>query len=158
MGKKISSGEKNIDEKKRDGTRTVQPMDSWECSGESTAVNINHQNIEVMKRVMLTLIALVCILIGAQAQTSYKVEGNTYKSVSSSTRTSAEPINTGYNWQDSKGNNYPILMSAGTGSCFVIRVSSKTGNEYRNYLGPEISSDICKKLGREYKGKTTTTK
>lgn len=112
-----------------------------------------------MKRVMLTLIALVCILIGAQAQeTAYKVEGNTYKSVSTSTRTASEPINTGYNWQDSKGKTYPILMSAGTGSCFVIRISSKTGKEYRSYLGPEISADICKKLGREYKGKTTTSK
>jgi hypothetical protein len=108
---------------------------------------------------MLTLIALVCILIGAQAQeTAYKVEGNTYKSVSTSTRVSSEPINTGYNWQDSKGKTYPILMSAGTGSCFVVRVSAKTGKEYRSYLGPEISADICKKLGKEYKGKTTTTK
>lgn len=134
-------------------------MDSRECSGGSAVVNINHQNIEVMKRVMLTLIALVCILIGAQAQeTAYKVEGKTYSSTKTASRGSSTPIATGYEWKDSKGNVYPIMMSEGTGSCFVVKVSQKTGNEYRNYLGPEISADICKKMGKEYKGKTTTTK
>lgn len=40
-----------------------------------------------------------------------------------------------------------------TGSCFVMRVSSKTGKEYKSYLGPEISQQICKELNVEYKGK-----
>ena len=40
-----------------------------------------------------------------------------------------------------------------TGSCFVIKTSAKTGKEYRNYLGPEISEQMCKELNVEYKGK-----
>ena len=55
-------------------------------------------------------------------------------------------------WKDSKGNEYPVYMSS-TGSCFVIKTSAKTGKEYRNYLGPEISEQMCKELNVEYKGK-----
>lgn len=64
---------------------------------------------------------------------------------------------TPYTWKDSKGVEYPIMMSA-NGSCFVNKVSSKTGKEYKYYLGPEISQEICKEMGVEYKGKKVTPK
>ena len=50
------------------------------------------------------------------------------------------------------GTKYPIIMGK-TGSCYIIRTSKKTGKEYRQYLGEEISRDICTKMGREYKAK-----
>ena len=100
------------------------------------------------------LFFLLFILFGlfmtADAQT-YKQEGNTFSSVK--TTKTVTPDKTPYTWKDSKGKEYPIYISQ-SGSCYVIKTSAKTGNTYKQYLGPEISIKICKNLGREYKGKT----
>lgn len=56
---------------------------------------------------------------------------------------------TGFTYKDSKGQVYQIYMGA-TGSCYIKRISAKTGKEYKQYLGEEISSQICKELGVEY--------
>ena len=48
-------------------------------------------------------------------------------------------------------------MISANGSCFVNKISSKTGKEYKYYLGPEISQEICKEMGVEYKGKKSTS-
>lgn len=84
---------------------------------------------------------------------SFKKEGNVYVQVKKASSKS-EPKKTGKYYRDSKGDNYPIYVS-GTGSCFIIKVSKKTGNEYRQYLGKDISADICKELGIEYKPKSS---
>ena len=99
--------------------------------------------------IVLLIMAVVCV---ANAQSAnFERQGNTF--VSKSSRGSkAEPTKTKFTWKDSKGKEYPVYMSS-TGSCFVIRVSAKTGKEYKSYLGPEISEQICKELGVEYKGK-----
>ena len=97
---------------------------------------------------MIAALFAACVVMNAQ---NVKLEGKTYMATKAS-RSKEEPKVTGYDWQDSKGNKYPIFIS-GSGSCFVIRVSQKTGKEYRQYLGEEISRDICKKLGIEYKPK-----
>lgn len=52
--------------------------------------------------------------------------------------------NTGSTWKDSKGDEYPVYM-AYKGSCFVIK-TSKSGEEYRAYLGEEASEQINKEL------------
>lgn len=99
--------------------------------------------------------ALVLGMSSAAAQENFTREGNTYTAVITNrgrnVRANAEQ--TACTWKDTKGNSYPIWI-ARTGSCFVIRVSSKTGNEYRQYLGKEISADICRRMGREYKPTT----
>ena len=51
---------------------------------------------------------------------------------------------TGFTWRDSKGDEFPVYM-AHTGSCFIIR-TSKSGDEYRAYLGEEVSKQIRKEL------------
>ena len=51
---------------------------------------------------------------------------------------------TDFTWKDSKGDEYPVYM-AHTGSCFVIK-TSKNGEEYRAYLGEEVSEQINKEL------------
>lgn len=55
--------------------------------------------------------------------------------------------------EDTNSNIYPIFMSK-SGSCYIKKVSKKTGNEYKQYLAAEISADICKQLGIEYKPTT----
>lgn len=99
---------------------------------------------------LLTLLLILTMGLAANAQT-YTRSGNTFIS-STGERVKAEPVKTKFTWKDSKGNEYPVYIS-NSGSCFVIKVSAKTGKEYRNYLGPEISQQICKELNIEYKSK-----
>ena len=102
-------------------------------------------------RRLLTLLLLVLAMgLAANAQT-YTRNGNTFIS-SKGERVKAEPVKTKFTWKDSKGKEYPVYISS-NGSCFVIKVSAKTGKEYRNYLGPEISQQICKELNVKYNGK-----
>lgn len=98
------------------------------------------------------LFMLFGLWMTADAQT-YKQEGNTFSSVKTTKIVTSDK--TPYTWKDSKGKEYPIYISS-TGSCYVIKTSSKTGKEYRQYLGPEISEEICKQLGRKYTAKTKT--
>lgn len=95
----------------------------------------------------------------AQEATPTKVErqGDTFISNKKpSKREKSEPIQTGRFWKDKNGNKYPILMGP-SGSCYVIKVSKKTGNEYLDYKmdgdGPAISAIICEEMGIEYKPK-----
>ena len=108
----------------------------------------------LLSGILFFLFMLFGLWVTADAQTTYKQEGNTFSSVK--TTKTVTPNKTPYTWKDSKGKEYPIYVSS-TGSCYVIKVSSKTGKEYRQYLGPEISEEICKQLGRKYKAKAKTT-
>ena len=95
------------------------------------------------------MLVLSPIMVAAQA--TYTVSGNNYTSVSKA-RTKSEPKKTTYTYTDNKGKTYPIYVGS-TGSCFVIKTSSKTGKEYRMYLGEEISRDVCRKMNITYNGK-----
>lgn len=109
--------------------------------------------IIIRRLLILLLIIISCSMIAnADDNKSYKCEGNTYISSTGRVKASTELIPTGFNWTDSKGVNYPIYIS-NSGSCFIIKTSAKTNKEYRCYLKPDVSRDICKKLGKEYKGK-----
>ena len=82
------------------------------------------------------------------AHAEVKRDGNNFTQVSSRSA-AAQPVATTYTWTDSKGNVYPIYLTK-NGRAYVMRVSAKTGKEYRHYLGEEISRTICKEMGREY--------
>ena len=103
-----------------------------------------------IRRLLTLLLLVMAIGLAANAQTYTRSE-NTFIS-SKGERVKAKPVKTKFTWKDSKGNEYPVYISS-NGSCFVIKISAKTGKEYRNYLGPEISQQICKELNVEYKGK-----
>ena len=109
--------------------------------------------ITIRRLLVLILIIICCALIAnADDNKSFKYENNTYSSTGRE-KSNSTAINTGFNWTDSKGNTYPIYMSPSSGSCYIIKVSAKTNKEYKQYLGPDVSQDICKKLGKEYKAK-----
>ena len=55
-------------------------------------------------------------------------------------------VKTEFVWKDSKGDEYPVYI-AHTGSCFVIK-TSKSGEDYRAYLGEEVSEQIRKELSK----------
>ena len=102
-----------------------------------------------MKKLLIMLV-LLCVGLTSNAQ-SYTREGNTFIS-STGEHSKAEPMKTKFTWKDSKGNEYPVYISS-KGSCFVIKGKDKNGKDKKTYLGPEISQQICKELGIDYKGK-----
>ena len=106
-----------------------------------------------MKKIIFIISLIFCVTLNVNADDnkSFKCEGTTYSSTGR-VKSNSEPIATGFTWSDSKGKEYPIYMS-NSGSCYIVKVSAKTNKEYKQYLKPEISQDICNKLGKEYKGK-----
>lgn len=108
----------------------------------------------IIRRIFALILFIICIGLTANADNdkSYKCEGNTYSSTGRVKANSSAPVSTGFTWTDNKGNKYPIYIS-NSGSCYIIKKSNKTGKEYKQYLKPDISQDICNKLGKEYKGK-----
>lgn len=103
-----------------------------------------------MHKLILIAILVIASVSASYAQ-NYTKDGKTYKAEKVE-KTSTE-IETGFTWEDSKGVQYPIYMGK-TGSCYIKKISKKTGNEYKQYLGAEVSVDICKQLGVEYKPTT----
>ena len=108
-----------------------------------------------IRRIFAFILMIVCVSMVANADDnnnkSYKCEGKTYSSTGRVNNSSA-PVSTDFTWSDSKGNKYPIYIS-NSGSCYIVKKSNKTSKDYKMYMKPEISQDICKKMNREYKGK-----
>ena len=109
--------------------------------------------IEIRRLLVFILFIICCGLLNEAAagdNKGYKCEGTTYSSTGRVY--SASTSQTPYSWSDSKGDKYPIYIS-NSGSCYIIKKSNKTGKDYKQYMKPEVSQDICSKLGKEYKGK-----
>lgn len=89
------------------------------------------------------------------AVSTVRRSGNTF-SVEQTTKSDVE---TPYTWKDKDGKTYPIYISkkgartsksaVGTsgGSCYIKRISKKTGKEYKYYLSKETQEQIRKELG-----------
>lgn len=103
---------------------------------------------------MKKLLFIACMLFAGfgniNAQTTWK--GNTIVATSTTTSKGSKAEKTPFTFQAKDGKTYPIYISA-KGSCYIVRISGKTGKEYKQYLGKEVSTEICGKLHREYKGK-----
>lgn len=101
-----------------------------------------------MKRfIIILLTAMLSITAFAQTQ-SYTREGNTFSISSKSTI----QISTPFTWKDSKDNVYPVYMTS-TGRAYILKMSAKTGKEYKSYLPEDVSRAMAKELGIEYKEK-----
>lgn len=104
-----------------------------------------------------TLIAVALMLAGVMAMaqnttttnTAYKRDGKTF--VEQKSQVLKGDTITAYTWRDAQGKEYPIILhrytkgeKAGKVVAYVIRVSKKTGNEYRYFLpdGEKIASEI----------------
>lgn len=110
-----------------------------------------------MKKFLFILLLATLSFNVSVAETKVTREGKVFVQTVHHNSSTGEVKSTPYTWRDSKGVEYPIKMSA-NGSCFVMKTSAKTGKEYKYYLGPAISEEICKELGIEYKGKKSTSK
>lgn len=94
---------------------------------------------------MLAMLLAICTTVSAQG---YTRNGKTFTQTATA-KSKSEPTKTEFTWKDKEGVDYPIYISD-NGSCFVLKKSKKSGNEYRKYLGEQISKEICAELGREY--------
>lgn len=111
----------------------------------------------ITKDIILAIIAMSIIIFGqsleAKGQT-IKRDGNNFSSAKSPVKKASNAQATNYTWTDSKGTSYPIIVNPDSGRCYVMRVSGKTGSEYKYYLPEEVCREVCKELGIEYKTKT----
>lgn len=90
-----------------------------------------------MKQTLKKIAFVLCLLtmafvVGANAQTSVKLEqsGNYVSASAGKDSVSYKP--TGKTFTTSKGETFPVYISK-NGKLFIIR-TSKSGNQYRNYL------------------------
>ena len=109
-----------------------------------------------MKRIVLTIALMLATATAAFCQqASFTTDGNTYRPSAPVTKNVPQMDSTvtltPY-YYEYKGVSYPIHIGR-TGSCYIVRTSKRTGNQYRQYLGEEISRDICAKLKRQYTAK-----
>ena len=104
-----------------------------------------------MKKFILAVAILLAFGIQNTNAQSVVKNGNTFKSVSlGSSRAAKDTLATKFEWEDSKGNKYPIIVNKGSGACYIWRKSTKTGKMYKSYLGTEVSQAVCKELGITY--------
>lgn len=104
-----------------------------------------------MKKFIFAVVMLLAFGIHNTNAQSVVKNGNTFKLVTSgSSRTSKDTLATKFEWEDSKGNKYPIIVNKGSGTCYVWRKSAKTGKMYKSYLGAEVSQAVYKELGITY--------
>jgi hypothetical protein len=102
-----------------------------------------------MRKLFIAAIMLLGMNVGVQAQNVIK-SGNTFTQVSNKGgKSGGKETKTQYTFKDSKGNSYPVYLSA-SGKAFVKRVSQKTGKEYKQYV-PEIGKQINPKAYKEDK-------
>ena len=103
---------------------------------------------EIGQAIVYVVFAFVLIFLGAALQEcraqSVTRQGKLFIQNPSNSTIKKDSISlTGYYYVTSDGTRYPIYKSS-KGKCFIIRTSSKTGKEYRQYL-PEITKQLAKK-------------
>ena len=92
-----------------------------------------------MKKVLIILAC--CLTLGMQAQ-NVERKGNQFVEVKASAKPSKSDTKTAYTFKAKDGKEYPIYLSK-NGKAYIIRVSKKTGNEYRQYL-PQVTEQLSK--------------
>ena len=103
-----------------------------------------------MKKFIVIIAAIAAFSVTSYSQDVVR-NGKTFEQVKKSSVKTEE--NTGFTYKDSNGNTYDIFIGK-SGACYIKKISKKTGNEYKQYLGEEISRQVCQSLGREYTSKS----
>lgn len=108
-----------------------------------------------IKNNLLRIAGLLAAFILAACVTfaqDYKRVGNKFIQQSTAVSATRDTLATDYTIVDSKGNEYQVIINKSTGSCYTWRISKKSGKWYKSYLKKELSMQIAKELGIEYKG------
>lgn len=103
-----------------------------------------------MKKIIIIIAAIAVFSVTSYSQDVVR-NGKTFEQVKKSSVKTEDK--TGFTYKDSKGNTYDIFIGK-SGACYIKKISKKTGNEYKQYIGEEISRQVCQSLGREYTSKS----
>lgn len=104
-----------------------------------------------MKKFIFAAIMLLVVCGNCVNAQEVKREGNTFSFVSNGrSKAPKDTLQTQYDFADSKGNHYPIVINKSSGRCYIWKTSSKTGKLYKQYMKEEISREVCKLVGITY--------
>lgn len=112
-----------------------------------------------MKKFIIGVIIILVSIAGSNTTKAQNVkrEGKTFIAESNRGASASKDVATTYTWKDTKGNEYPIILhqyakgeKAGQWTAYVMRVSAKTGKEYKYYIpnGVEIAEQIMRETGK----------
>lgn len=97
-------------------------------------------------KIILLLIMMFCGMNNSNAQNVVFSNG-----VFKAAKATKDTLITAFKWEDSKGQQYPIIINKANGKCYTWRKSSKTGKLYKSYLPKELSKQVASKLNITYK-------
>lgn len=103
-----------------------------------------------MKAVVISVLLIFCDMNNSNAQ-SVVFNNGIFKAAK--TKAAKDTLVTTYKWEDSKGQQYPIIINKNNGKCYTWRKSSKTDKLYKSYLPKELSKQVSIKLNITYKEK-----
>lgn len=93
-----------------------------------------------MKHIILCiLLALFCSVAHAEI----KRDGDTFKV--ETTKTATPDTQTKFTWETKDGTKYPVYVTK-KGAFYILRVSKKSGKEYKYYLPKEVQEEMKKEL------------
>lgn len=95
-----------------------------------------------MKR-LFVLVVLATMVGSTMFAQSVKREGNTFVEVKSDKVSLKNDSLTTLKYKTKDGKEYPIYLSK-NGKAFIVRVSKKSGREYKQYL-PQVTEELNKK-------------
>jgi uncharacterized protein YxeA len=95
----------------------------------------------IMKKI-LALVALAFMVGAPIFAQDVKREGNTFVQVQSDKVSLKNDTKTQYTYKAKDGKEYPIYLSK-NGKAFIVRVSKKSGKEYKQYL-PQVTEQLSK--------------
>lgn len=90
----------------------------------------------------LALVALAFMVGAPIFAQDVKREGNTFVQVQSDKVSLKSDTKTQYTYKSKDGKEYPIYLSR-NGKAFIVRVSKKSGKEYKQYL-PQVTKQLSK--------------
>lgn len=101
-----------------------------------------------MRKMFIAVMVLMSITCAGQVVRN----GKTFSKESTKSITKSDTLVTEYKWKV-KDIEYPIIINKSSGTCFIGKISNKTGKYYRSYLPVEVSETVSKELNIEYKSK-----
>ena len=93
---------------------------------------------------------MLCLEVNNSSSQTIVREGKVFKSQGRSKTThKKDTLVTSFKWE-AGGIQYPIIINKNSGSCYIWK-KRKDGTVYPMYMKPEVSMQIAKELGIEYK-------
>lgn len=101
-----------------------------------------------MKRLFICIIMMLCLGVNSSISQTIERNGKVFVSKGRSTH-KADTLVTEYKFE-ANGVQHPIIINKSTGSCYIW-IKSRNNKLYKRYMKPEVSKQVAKELGIEYK-------